>query len=160
MRGEMTLAPSLNDILRNLSDDKTLALFNRIALSADRNSVLAKEMQLTPRQIYPRLSGLMRADLIKKCRGIYSLSTLGKLVYQNLAVMKKVISYYWKMKVIESVQLSSHSGYSKGDLSELIDLLINDHEIRDTIKKAVLFYNHDKESLKNFFEKIKSASYS
>jgi predicted transcriptional regulator len=148
-----TKTPSLSDILRIISDDKTRALFINIALSPNRPSNLIRETQLTTKQYYSRLSGLMQQDLIKRCQGKYSLSTLGKVVYQIYSIMEKAISHYWKMKVIDSIQLSSY-GESREELSVLIDSLIDDHQLRDTLTRAMLS-SHGKENVSSLIDRAK-----
>jgi hypothetical protein len=51
--------PSITDVLKKISDDKTLILFNRIAVSKGDRNVHLKEMSLSTKQYYSRLSGLM-----------------------------------------------------------------------------------------------------
>lgn len=130
--------PSLNDILQRISDDKTLALFNSIAVSAERHPTLHTKKQLTAKQYYSRLSGLTRVGLTKKYEGKYLLTSLGKIVYHIYAELGIALNYYWKVRAIESIQLSSPMGLSREDLSKLINSLIDNLEIRDVMTKALL----------------------
>lgn len=94
-------APSISYILKKISDDKALALFNNIALT-QVSHISLKEMNLSTKQYYSRISGLTSAGLIKKKQGRYCLTSLGKGVYNAHTVIGKALSYYWKMKAIES----------------------------------------------------------
>ena len=69
--------PSITDLLKKISDDKALTLFNSIAVSNGDKYNLLKEMNLTPKQYYSRISGLLNAGLIRGHRGRYSLTLLG-----------------------------------------------------------------------------------
>ncbi len=71
------------DILKATADDKALNLFNKIALADKENGCIPslKEMQLSVKQYYSRMSALMKAGLIKRINGNYHLTILGKTVY-------------------------------------------------------------------------------
>ncbi|MDQ3837649.1 MAG: hypothetical protein M3297_00090, partial [Thermoproteota archaeon] len=91
---------TLDHILKRISDEKALTLFNNIATSdADRSFVL--KYDLTSKQFYRRISGLMDAGLIRRYKGKYSLTSLGKLVYDSLMLISKALTYYGKLKAIE-----------------------------------------------------------
>jgi predicted transcriptional regulator len=66
-------------------------------------------ISLTAIQYYSRISGLMAAGLIIRNRGKYSLSCLGKVVYDVQLTIGRTLQYYWKLKAIESMQDSDIS---------------------------------------------------
>ena len=78
---DTSLTPSVSAILKKISDDKTLTLFNSIAISIGDRNIHLREMSLTSKQYYSRISGLMAAGLIRRQRGKYSLTLMGKIVY-------------------------------------------------------------------------------
>jgi predicted transcriptional regulator len=121
-----------------MSDDKSQALFNTIALSTGQHSILIKKMHLSTKQYYSRISGLTTAGLIKRNQGEYSLTPLGRVVHSVNTTIEKTLDYYWKMKAIESIPLSLPSGLSKEDLTNLIESLIDNNEIREIITKSLL----------------------
>ena len=100
-------APSISYILKKISDDKALTLFNNIALAKDNSHIPLKEMNLSTKQYYSRISGLASAGLKKKKRGQYCPTALGKVVYNAHMMIGRALSYYWKMKAIESIQSSA-----------------------------------------------------
>jgi hypothetical protein len=55
---KVLLNPSVADVLKKISDDKTLTLFNSIAVSNGDRYIPLREMNLTTKQYYSRLSGL------------------------------------------------------------------------------------------------------
>ena len=126
--------PSLAYILKGISDERTLALFNSIATS-DGKPILLKKSNLTSKQYYSRISGLMDAGLIKRHDSRYSLTTLGKLVYDSQMTIGKALSYYSRLKAIESIEMSYGGGFPKEELVKLINALIDDHRIKDMIMK-------------------------
>ena len=141
MKGS-SFVPSITDILKKISDDKTLTLFNTIAVShADGNTRL-REMNLSKKQYYSRLSGLVDSGLIRRHRGKYSLTLLGKVVYDSQMIIGKTLAYYWKLKAIESIGMSSPgTRLLKEELKQLIDALIDNHFIKDFLTRESLFYN-------------------
>jgi predicted transcriptional regulator len=92
-------------------------------------------MGLTTKQYYSRISKLTKADLIKRKNGKYSLTVLGKIVYEAHTIIGKALNYYWKLKAIESIEVSSSVKIPKEDLSQLINTLIDNQQIKDIILK-------------------------
>jgi hypothetical protein len=134
--------PSLDYILKKISDHETLTLFNTIALSNDdRNSEHLKGMNITAKQYYLRISRLMDSGLIKRHKGKYSLTLLGKIVHDTHMTINQALNYYWKLKAIESIHHPSTSGtegmLAKEELSKLISTLIDNHQIKDILVKKI-----------------------
>jgi hypothetical protein len=130
-------APSISYILKKISDDRALALFNNIALSRDNSPIPLKEMNLSTKQYYSRISGLASAGLIKKKQGQYCLTSLGKVVYNAHTVIGRALNYYWKMKAIESIQSSAGLELAREDMLMLIQSLIDNHQVRDILLKSL-----------------------
>jgi hypothetical protein len=126
--------PTLDYILKRISDENALNLFNSIATS-DGKPVLLRKSNLTSKQYYSRISGLMDAGLIKRCNSRYSLTTLGKIVYDAHMIIGKALSYYSRLKAIESIEMSYGVAFPKEELAQLIDALIDNHQIKDMIMK-------------------------
>jgi hypothetical protein len=74
------------DIIRRISDERTLALFNSIA-DPDGNRSLAKlRKYLTKKKCYTGISGLMDTGLI------------------NQMIIGKALTYYGKLNAIEEIE--------------------------------------------------------
>lgn len=121
------------NILKSISDDKGLILFDTIALANGETEVQIRKMGLTMKQYYSRISKLTKADLIKRKNGRYSLTVLGRVVYEAHTTIGKALSYYWKLKAIESLKMSPSFKLPDCDLAKLIDTLIDNHQIKDII---------------------------
>ncbi len=131
-----TTAPSITFILKKISDDKALVLFNSIAVSTDNERLIPlREMNLSTKQYYSRISGLVDAGLIKRQKGRYSLTMLGHVVYDTQMTIGKTLAYYWKLKAIESIE-SSASGLPNEEITQLINALIDNHQIKDILLKS------------------------
>jgi hypothetical protein len=131
-------APSITSVLKKISDDKALVLFNSIAVSPESERYIPlKEMNLSTKQYYSRISGLTDAGLIKRHKGRYSLTMLGKVVYDSQMMIGKALAFYWKLKAIESIEMSSGATLPEGELPQLINALIDNHQIKDILLKSI-----------------------
>ena len=139
-------SPSLDYILKKISDDKSLALFNSIAVSDGNKYIPLKEMNLTTKQYYSRISGLLNAGLIKRQKGRYSLTLLGKVVYDSQLMIGKTLAYYWKLKALESIEMSSGTILPVQEMTQLVNTLIDNHQIKDILKKPISVSSLEKDS--------------
>jgi hypothetical protein len=127
---------SIVDILKSISDDKGLILFNTIALANGESDIQIRKMGLTSKQFYSRISKLTKADLIKRKYGRYSLTVLGRVVYDAHTTIGKALMYYWKLKAIESIETSPSVKLPKDDLAKLVDTLIDNQQIKDIVRNT------------------------
>jgi hypothetical protein len=133
---------SIVDILKSISDDKGLILFNTIALANGESEIQIRKMGLTSKQFYSRISKLTKADLIKRKYGRYSLTVLGRVVYEAHTTIGKALMYYWKLKAIESIEMSPSFKLPTDDLAKLVDTLIDNQQIKHIVRKTS-FLNDD-----------------
>jgi hypothetical protein len=119
-----------------ISDEKALVLFNNIVVSDNNNDGLVslKEINLSPKQYYTRLSGFLNAGLIKRHKGKYIPTLLGKIVYDSQMIIGEALSQYWKLKAIESIE-TSNSDLPAEEITQLINVLIDSHQIKDILMK-------------------------
>jgi hypothetical protein len=141
-------APSITSILKKVSDDKTLVLFNSIAFSSTNNDryIPLKEMNLSTKQYYSRIAGLLDAGMIKRHKGKYFLTMLGKVVYESQMIIGKTLAYYWKLKAIESLETSTTSGILNEEITQLINALIDNHQIKDILMKSPSNSSNERDS--------------
>lgn len=104
-------------------------------------------MGLTSKQFYSRISKLTKADLIKRKYGRYSLTVLGRVVYEAHTTIGKALMYYWKLKAIESIETSPAIKLPKDDLAKLVDTLIDNQQIKDIVRNTSNLndYHHPRE---------------
>ena len=129
---------SMTDILKTLSDDKALVLFNTIALANGESEIQIRKMGLTTKQYYSRISKMINANLIRRKNGRYFMTLLGKIVYEAHMTIGKALNYYWKLQALDSIQTSSTAGLPKEEISKLVDTLIDDYQIKDILLKTQL----------------------
>ena len=134
-----TTIPSITSILKRISNDKALTLFNSIAVSDGDRYIPLRDMDLTTKQYYSRIFGLLDVGLIRRHKGKYSLTLLGKVVYDSQMTIGKTLAYFWKLKVIESVEktTSDTTGLPEGELVQLINALIDNPQIKDILLKTI-----------------------
>jgi hypothetical protein len=138
-----SIAPSISLVLKKISDEKALILLNSIAGPDGDKYIQLKEMNLSTKQYYSRISGLMDAGLIKRLKGRYSLTLLGKVVHGSQMIIVKTLSYYWKLKVIESIEMSPNSDLPNEEIAQLIDTLIDNHNIKEILMSSISSYTRD-----------------
>ena len=93
--------------LKALSDDKSLILFNMVALTLARNTAdVMNRLGLTRKQYYSRMNALINAGLVMKKSSKYFLTSFGKVVYESHMLIGHAIENYWKLKAIDSIETS------------------------------------------------------
>jgi hypothetical protein len=130
----MPKSHTVANVLRSISDNLSLDLYRTIAKSNGESgdSLLAK-IKITRKQFYSRLSSLTNAGLIKRKQGKYSLTTFGKVVYNSEKAIENAYNIYWKLRAIDSIGISSD--LPEEEYSKIVDALIDNYQIRDTLMK-------------------------
>jgi hypothetical protein len=93
------------DILRSISDDKALTIFNTIALSNGSAPTAISRLKLTRKQYYSRMSAMTNAGIITRRNGKFFLTSFGKVVYQALILIGKAQQNCWKLKAVTPLNL-------------------------------------------------------
>jgi hypothetical protein len=52
-------------------------------------------------------------------------------------IIGKALNYYWKLNAIESIEASSN-GLPKQEILKLVDALIDNHQVKEVITKALV----------------------
>ena len=98
------IIPKDEDVLKVLSDSKSLDMFRSIAIGNVENKELTKG--LSRKQYYFRMRQLLKAGLVHRIKGGFSLTCLGAVVYHAQVVIESGVNNYWKLKAIDSIQAS------------------------------------------------------
>jgi len=118
--------------LNAISDDESLLVFKTIALTSPDSNSLRHKSKLTRKQYYTRTSRLIRAGLIKKRNGKYFLTAYGKIIYDAQKIIENAHANYWKLKAIDSLEVSDDERSIK-ERRKIIDTLLDDKEIKESL---------------------------
>ena len=135
----------LADVLKSISDDKSLSILQAIAavpivvadnssINSDNNNgqIRLKEFDLTTKQYYTRISAMIETNLIKKRGRKYYLTPFGKVVYCCTMIAKNAIKNYYNLKAVE---VNEDSGFSDEEISKLADALIDNQHVKEFLAK-------------------------
>jgi hypothetical protein len=121
---------SVSDTLSAISNDKSLKLFNIIALTGGDSSILISRLNLTRKQYYSRISDLTNASLILRKNGKYFLTSFGKVVYEAHLLIGKAVQHLPKLKAIDSIESAE---FPNSELINVIDTLITNDNIKEIL---------------------------
>jgi predicted transcriptional regulator len=123
---------SVTKVLKTLSDQKTQNLLTAIIeTEAAQSHLLIAELGLSRRQYYNRIAELVTTGLIRRQRGRYRLTSFGKVIRSLQKIAEKAASNYWRLEAIDSIRMSDNSHLAEIDLMKIVDLLLDDVEIKD-----------------------------
>ena len=128
--------PEVSAIFRALSDDKSLTLFNTVALSPGNSNFLTRNLNVTRKQYYSKMDHLSRQGLIARKNGKYYLTTMGKIIYELQNVIGIAVNDYWKLKAIDSLRIQDQ--LPEDQIAKLIDTLVENQGLRDIILKSAI----------------------
>jgi len=122
----------ITDVLGAIADDKSLLLFNAIALSScdGRSQTLLSALNLTRKQFYSRISRLIKTGLVNRRSGEYSLTSLGRILYNAQTTIGNDVDNYWKLKAIDSFKSDQ---LPKEEYTKIIHSLIENEKIREEL---------------------------
>ena len=124
-------------ILDAISDKKGSDIFKSVALATSNTEILITKLNLTRKQYYSRMANLVKAGLVKRQNGRYLLTSFGKVIssaYLNLeSKIDNALDNYWKLKAIDSMELTSHQERNK-----VISVLIDNQEIESVLIECKL----------------------
>lgn len=125
--------PEVSLVFRALSDDKSLTLFNTIALSPGNSDFLTRNLGLTRKQYYSKMNQLSKEGLIARKNGKYYITTMGKIIYELQNVVGIAVNNYWKLKAIDTLRIQDQ--LPEDQIAKLINTLVENQDLRDIILK-------------------------
>jgi hypothetical protein len=129
---------SLANILGAISNGNALAVFKTIADTKGDTDILRTKLNITRKQYYSRISGLLKTGLVKRKNGRYSLTVFGELVYDAAMTLEKAFNNnnYWKLKAIDSFEITPDQSHELSivERNKIIETLLRDDEkIKDIL---------------------------
>jgi len=122
---------SVEDVMKAVSDTKSLDMFRSIAKGSIESEVLKQTKGLSKKQYYFRMRQLLKAALVQRIKGSFSLTCLGAVVYHAQLIVEKGVNNYWKLKAIDSIQSSAEIG--EHERMKLIKTIIDDSGIESIL---------------------------
>ena len=131
----------LCEIFKCISDDKSLTLFNSVALAQEKSELLISKLGMTRKQFYARTERLLQQGLINRKGGRYNLTTMGKIIYHLQNTIGKAAEINrWKLSTIDT--LVNEASIPTNELHTMVDKLIENDELRAIVHQTLLPYNH------------------
>jgi predicted transcriptional regulator len=121
------------NIFESLSDEESVRLFTIIAAQSPNSNDLRTKVSLTRKQYYSRISRMIRVGVIKRKQGKLVLTAFGKIVYESQKFLEVASSSQWKLKVIDSIDLSDE--LPKDERRKLLDNLIENRRIKEILSE-------------------------
>ncbi|HEY7109247.1 MAG TPA: helix-turn-helix domain-containing protein [Nitrososphaeraceae archaeon] len=125
--------PKVQEVLEAFSDDISVNIFKIIERNAKNAKALKKELDISNKQFYDRIQKLIGVGLVKRKGTFYYATSFGSATFQAYVKIAKGIEYLQEFKIIDSIRDGDMPG---GERSKLIDRLVEDIEIKETISRG------------------------
>jgi hypothetical protein len=125
----------ITDFFNAISDDKSLTIFNTVALNAGKTGILISTIGITRKQFYSKMERFMKLGLLVRREGNYYLTSLGKIMYQLQGIFGLALNNYWKLRAIDSLQ--TPGGLPEFEVNKLIDSLLENQVLKNLIVAKV-----------------------
>jgi hypothetical protein len=124
---------SVTEILDAICDPKSLRLFEAIYVKGLDSEDLSVQLKLSRKEFYSRMSRLIKLGLVKRKNKKHFLTAFGKIVYDGHITIKKAAENDYKLRAIDSMNLSSD--ITKYERNKLIDNLLDDKKIKEILMR-------------------------
>ena len=118
------------EILSTISNKNILAVFKTIADTRGDTDIIRTKLNITRKQYYSRIYGLLKAGLVKRKYKRYSLTVFGEVVYDYAMILEKALNNYWKLKAIDLFEIAPNRSHelSTEERNKIIDTLLRDDQ--------------------------------
>jgi predicted transcriptional regulator len=132
--GKNQKSQALAQVLKLMSDDKSLLIFRTIFLaSGDSSDILITQLKLTRKQYYSRVSRLIQTGLVKRQKGKYYLTAFGRVIYDAQRLIANAVKNNWKLKAIDSLGVTNDYIMPDEERKKIIDQIISDPQIKEIL---------------------------
>jgi predicted transcriptional regulator len=123
--------------MKVLSDAKSLTMFQIIAASSPgglKTTELNRDLQITLKQFYMRISNLVKAGLARRQGSRYFLTSYGKLIVASLDIMDKASATFEKLVAIDSMEASNiANNMPVEERRKIVEILISNRQIKEIL---------------------------
>ncbi len=125
----------MTDVIKTMSDEKSLLIFNAIYLAGgDESETIIDELKLTRKQYYSRMSQLQKTGLVTRQKGRYFHTAFGKVIYDSQRILGTAIKNYWNLRAIDSLGFDEND-VPKEECKRIIDELLGNQQLKDILLK-------------------------
>jgi len=122
---------SISQILGVLSDKRSRELLGLISIDKSHSLELQKKVHLSKKEFYSRTGKMLRIGLIKRKKGHFAITTMGRATLQLLMELGKVMEMNWKFRAIDAIDQTA--GLRSEARLELIHSILGDSSIENMI---------------------------
>jgi len=108
-------------------------IFNSIFVGSGDSEILIKQLKLTRKQYYSRITHLVKDGLVRRQKGRYFLTTFGMVVYDTQRLLGNAVKNYWKFKAIDSLGVANNAIMFKEERNKIIDQMISIQQIKEVL---------------------------
>jgi hypothetical protein len=123
---------SLTDVLKPISDDKSLSIFQLIGDANSNGGIILRELGLCRNQYY-RISAMLATDLIKRTKRRYYLTPFGNVIYCCIMIAKSALNNHYKLKAVE--RAAESQSFSNEEFTKLVNALIDNQQVKEFVTK-------------------------
>ncbi len=123
------------EILNSISDKLSLEIFCSIAKGISEGNKLKTTLGLSRKQYYSRTERMLKAGLIRRKKGRFSLTSLGIIAYHTQIQLESALKNYWNLKAIDSIQ-DLHT-MNREERLKIIKKLVTDKTIQNILEARV-----------------------
>lgn len=123
----------LEKVIDSLGDRKSLSIFKYIAKQPSDTSTLRRQLSLSRKQYYTRLSEMVEVGLIRKYHSNYNLTSFGKMVYDALEIIELGLTNFWKLKALDSLEFAKTARVPHEERERILESLIDNMKIKEIL---------------------------
>ena len=127
---------NISQILGVLSDTRSRELLHLISIDKSSSLDLQKKIRLSKKEFYSRTGKMLRIGLIKRRKGHFAMTTMGRATLQLVLEIGKVVEMNWKFRAIDAIDQTA--GLRSESRLELIHSILGDSSIENMITSTGL----------------------
>jgi len=127
------------DVIGAISGKYSLDLFKMVAAQTNSDTEMFRsKVKLSRKQYYSRMSRMTKVGIIKRKNGKYSLTSLGKILYESETMIEGALTDFWKLKAIDSLESSMEVGaLPQEERNKILDALIDNRQTKEIIVQTI-----------------------
>lgn len=118
---------SLQEALKAISGEQAFQIFRYLTINKTAASLqIAKALNLSRKVFYSNLKDLKNVRIVRKQKGVYSLSILGEIIADSLTMSERAYRHQFSVEVCEAI---TSSVLTPNQFKEFVNTTIHDPTI-------------------------------